>query len=107
QAEDVREARRVVIQLLEGRPFKGWSDDEKRAADKVCSSYGAAGVVLESGAVPSTPVIENWGPSIRRYHSILRDFIRDRQKPENNGPNNWAVFDRLYANAKQGPKDNA
>src|SRR5215831_10361709 len=48
QAEDVREARRVVIELLKDRHFSDWSGDEKRSAAKVCSSYGTAGIMLET-----------------------------------------------------------
>jgi hypothetical protein len=97
QGEDVREARRIVITKLAGRSFKDWSEEEKRAAAKVCSSYGAAGVVLETGLVPPEPLIENWGPSIGRCYAVLRDFIRDLQSPENNGPGYWAALDRLHA----------
>src|SRR5207248_11184941 len=42
QAEDVREARRTVITRLSERTFNEWSEDERRAAAKVCSSYGTA-----------------------------------------------------------------
>jgi hypothetical protein len=63
QAEDVREARRIVIKELACRGFKDWSEEEKRAAAKVCSSYGTAGIMLETGLAPPEPVIENWGPS--------------------------------------------
>jgi hypothetical protein len=97
QGEDVREARRVVITKLGDRGFKDWSEEEKHAAAKVCSSYGTAGVMLETGLVPPEPLVENWGPSIGRCYAILRDFIRDLQSPENNGPGYWAVFDRLHA----------
>lgn len=97
QDEDVREARRIVITKLADRGFKDWSEEEKRAAAKVCSSYGTAGIVLETGLVPPEPLIENWGPSIGRCYAILRDYIRDLQSPENNGPDYWAVFDRLHA----------
>jgi hypothetical protein len=105
QAEDVREARRIVFEALKGRHFSNWTPDERRAAAKVCSSYGTAGIVLEMGVVPQTPIIDNWGPSIRNCYPILAEFIGDLQRPEVNGPGYWAVFDRLYALAAEGPKD--
>jgi hypothetical protein len=104
QAEDVREARRVVIQKLKDRHFSGWNDDEKRSAAKVCSSYGTAGIVLETNLVAPEPIIDNWGPSIRRCHQILEAFIQDFQLPENSGPTYWADFDRLNTLAEAGPK---
>jgi len=105
QAEDVREARRVVIQALKGRGFIEWTLEEKQAAAKVCSSYGTAGVVIETGLVPAEPIIENWGPSIRNCYEVLQEFIRDMQRRDKNGPAYWAVFDRLYARAVAGPKE--
>ncbi len=104
QAEDVRQARTLVITTLADRGFKGWNSDEIRAAAKVCSSYGVAGIVLESKLVPAEPVIANWGPSIRHCHAILRDYISEMQKPENSGPEYWAVFDRLSAVAERAQK---
>jgi hypothetical protein len=97
QAEDVRGARGVVIRQLEGRDHNTWSEDENRAAAKVCSSYGTAGVVLEAGTVPEAPFLDNWGPSIRRCHTILGAFIVDRRKQMH--PTYWAVFDRLAKRA--------
>ena len=102
QAEDVREARRVVIEKLPNRDMTSWSAEETSAAAKVCSSYGTAGVVVETGAVPIDAVIEHWGPSIRRCHGILEPFIRDRQRL--NGATYWAVFDRLFALADKALK---
>jgi hypothetical protein len=97
QAEDVREARRIVIADLAGREFKEWSEEETRAAAKVCSTYGTAGIVIETGLVPSNLLLENWGPSIRRCSGILGDFVKDLQSPEKNGSDYWAVYDRLCA----------
>lgn len=93
QSEDVRSARGIVIRQLENRDHKTWSEDERRAAAKVCSSYGTAGVVIEAGTVPEAPFLDNWGPSIHRCHSILKDFILDRRTQMH--PTYWTVFDRL------------
>ena len=102
QSEDVREARRIVILKLADRNFTEWTEEERRAAAKVCSSYGTAGVVLDSGLVPIHTLIGNWGPSICRSYVILQGYIREMQKPENNGPGYWATFDSLYEKATQG-----
>ena len=99
QSEDVREARRIVITVLVGRSFSDWNEEERRAAAKVCSSYGNAGFVVESGLVPPEFLIENWGPSIRRCYAILRDFIKDLQSSEKMDSDYWASFDRLNARA--------
>jgi len=101
QAEDVRDARRIVITDLASRDFKEWSEEETRAAAKVCSTYGTAGIILETGLVPPMLLLENWGPSIRRCSGILGDFVKDLQSPEKNGPGYWAVYDRLCARVGQ------
>jgi hypothetical protein len=97
QTEDVRDARRAVIETLETRSYTTWTPDERRVAAKVCSSYTVAAIVLEMGLVPPAPIVDNWGPSIRRCHRILQPFIQDLQKPEESGPTYWGAFDRLNA----------
>jgi len=95
QTEDVRQARTTVIEKLEGREHSTWDEREKRAAAKVCSSYTVAAILIELGLVPGQPMIDNWGPSVRRCHSILQGYMRELQKPENSGPTYWSAFDRL------------
>jgi hypothetical protein len=97
QSEDVREARRIVITQLAGREFKDWDEGEQRAAARVCSSYCTVGTLVEAGLVPFEPLVENWGPSIRRCHPILDGFIKDLQTPERNGPGYLAAFERLHS----------
>jgi hypothetical protein len=96
QTEDVRDARRVVRKDLVGRPFSSWKPEEERAAALVCSTYDVAAIVMRQGLVPSAPFIENWGPSIKHCHEVLKDYIIDMRKPENSGPAYWDDFDWLH-----------
>src|ERR1017187_9097172 len=52
QAQDVRDARRVVRKTLIGRPFTSWTADEERAAALVCSTYDIAAIMIRRGLVP-------------------------------------------------------
>lgn len=104
QSEDVRDARRVVLQELKGRDYSSWTDDEKSAAGKVCSSYVVAALVLQSGLVDDQPFIQTWGPSIRLCHQILEPFVKDLQQPTMSGPTYWAAFDQLNGMVEDGSR---
>ena len=57
QAQDVREARRVVRTTLKEKVSRSepWNDSEERAASLVCSTYDVAAILIRSGVVPSKP----------------------------------------------------
>jgi hypothetical protein len=97
QGQDVRDARRVVRKVLVGRSFTSWTADEERAAALVCSTYDIAAILIRQGLVPPAPFVEDWGPSIKHCHEVLRDYIVEMRKPENSGPEYWNDFDWLYA----------
>lgn len=102
QAQDVREARRVVRKTLKEKSSKSepWNDSEERAASLVCSTYDVAAILIRSGVIPSKPFMENWGPSIRDCYEVLRSYIKRMQLPENSGPEYWNDFDWLYQQVK-------
>lgn len=99
QVEDVRMARTQVIQNLENINYDQWSESQKQAASKVCSSYATAGIILKTKMVPLAPIIENWGPSIRRCYGILKPHIDAMKKPDKGGSEFWSAFDWLYEQA--------
>ena len=102
QAQDVREARRVVRTTLKEKVSKSepWNDSEERAASLVCSTYDVAAILIRSGVVPSKPFMENWGPSILDCYEILRSYIKNMQLPEKSGPEYWDDFDWFYQQVK-------
>jgi len=116
ETEDMRMARVVIHAHLSRKPFTTWTDEEIRAASKICSAYANAGTVLKSGLVPREPIIETWGFSLRATYEILEPFIRDMQQSEKVGPEYWADLDWVYQQAleaegrkltlKAAPKEN-
>ena len=96
EAEDIRAARNIVHTRLHNKQFTTWTEDEARAAAKICGAYANAGSVLKSGLVPTGPIIESWGPSLRLAYEILKPFIRDMQQAEKVGSAYWADIDWLY-----------
>lgn len=96
EAEDIRVATNIVYTHLHNKHFTEWTEEEVRAAAKICAVYTNAGTVLKSGLVPIRPIIENWGNRLRLTYEILEPFIRDMQQSEKVGPLYWADFDWLY-----------
>jgi len=96
QAPEVRAARETVRVRLAKKHFKFWTDDERREASRVCSTYDVAGIIIKLGLVPPEPLVENWGPSIRHCYEVTKPLIVEMQKPENSGPTYWDDFGWLY-----------
>ena len=102
QMPDIRAARTTVIRQLNGRRFPEWADEERQAADLVCSSYQAAAIlILKQKIVPQAVFVESWGPSIVRCYEILREYVEDLQRTENAGPYYWKDFRALYEASKK------
>ena len=96
QDEEVRQARETAIKTLNSKPVDEWTEDEEKAAARVCSTYDVAAIIMRLGMVPMAPFQENWGPSIRNCYETLEPYIREMQKPENSGPDYWNDFGWLY-----------
>jgi len=103
QAQDVREARRIVRTTIKEKNLKSeaWNDSEERAASLVCSTYDVAAILIRSGVVPSKPFVENWGPSIRDCYEVLSSYIKNMQLPQNSGPEYWDDIDWVYQQVKK------
>lgn len=98
QATYVRDARTTVRRRLKGKALADWTDDEKRDASLVCSTYDVAAILIfQQRLVPAEPFITNWGPSIKDSYETCQPFITEMQKIENSGPHYWNDFAQLYA----------
>src|ERR1044071_4242390 len=95
ESDEIRAATNLVYTTLHKKHFSEWTEDERQAVSKLCSSFSTAGTILQSGLVPQEPLM-GWGPSIRRCYQVLEPYIREMQRPENGGPQYWAGFDWLY-----------
>jgi hypothetical protein len=96
QAPEVRAARETVRVRLPNKNYGEWSEDERRDAARVCSTYDVAGIIVRLGLVPPETFVDNWGPSIRHCYEVLKPLILEMQKPENSGPGYWDDFGWLY-----------
>jgi hypothetical protein len=95
QDETTRSARDRVIRQMQNTDMANWSDEDKRAAGKVCSTYDVAAILLRNGYVPLNPIIDNWGPSISICYKTLRPYIAEMQRPKNAGTRYWNDFSWL------------
>ena len=98
QAPDVREAREVVIRLLQNKAFKDWDEQDCRHASAVCSTYDVTGIIIRLGLVAPKPIVENWGPSIKQCFEACEPLIKERRRTA--GPTYWDDFDWLYSQVK-------
>lgn len=96
ESDELRAAMNLVFTTLHKKHFSQWTEAERQAVSKLCTSFSTAGTILQSGLVPIEPLIVGWETSIRRCYQILEPYIREMQKPENAGPQYWAGFDWLY-----------
>jgi hypothetical protein len=90
----VRTAREIVIKSLHSKPRFEWTEDEERAAAKVCSTYDLTAILIRQNLVPLAPFAENWGPSIKICYEILDLYVQEMQVK--NGPDYWNDFFWLY-----------
>src|SRR5438270_5619613 len=95
ESDEIRAALNLVYTTLHKKHFSQWTEDERQAVSKLCSSFSTAGTILQSGLVPIEPMIVGWETSIRRCYQVLEPYIREMQRPENAGPQYWAGFDWL------------
>jgi len=97
ESDEIRAALNLVYTTLYKIPFTEWTEDQQKAAAKLCSSFSTAGTILQSGLVPLEPLITGWESSLTRCYQVLEPYVREMQKPENAGPQYWAGFDWLYS----------
>ncbi len=101
QAEYVRDARTTVITRLDKIRFEDWNENLKYQAGVVCSTYDVTAIIIKQGLIPKEPIIDNWGRSILKSHSILQPYITEMQKPDQGGSKYWSNFEWLAEEVKK------
>jgi hypothetical protein len=98
QADDVREARRVVLTSLADKAYESWTDQEIKLADKVGATYDSVGIMVKHGMIPVEVVADNWGDSLRRNWRILSPLVM-RYRAQRNSRDYWNEFEWLARQA--------
>lgn len=102
QAPEVRAARQTVREVLSKKPLAEWSTVERQAASMVCANYDVAAGLLRARLAPAELVVNNWGPSIRHCHQILRPYVEELRAGPGGHSSYWSNFDWLCSEAKRG-----
>src|SRR5580693_7574567 len=68
ESDEIRAALNLVYTTLHKTHFTDWTEDQRQAAAKLCSSFSTAGAILQSGLVPLEPLIVGWEPTLRRCY---------------------------------------
>jgi hypothetical protein len=100
QEEDTRAARTYLLMSTKHKEYNAWNEDDRKAAAKVCATYGPAGAILKTGLVPREPIISNWGPSIRDCYKVIKPFIEEMQQSDKGGPDYMINVVWLYEQVK-------
>ena len=82
ESDEIRAALNLVYTTLHKTPFTDWTEHQRQAAGKLCSSFSTAGTILQSGLVPLEFLIVGWEPTLRRCYQVLQRYVREMQKPD-------------------------
>jgi hypothetical protein len=104
QSKEVREARERVMKRLQYIDYEKWTEKDKVFASTVASSYGSAGVILQTGALELSPIIKSWGYSIKKSYEILKPHIEEMREVAGDGY--WSAFDWLMEKVIEAEKAN-
>jgi len=96
QREEIREARRILIGTS-GKNFEDWSKEEIEAAEKACSTYDVAGIMVSKKLIEKDLVVNEWRDSIIKCWEAAKPMIEEYRKKR--GKDFWDDFEKLYKEA--------
>lgn len=102
--EELSYARLIVRKHLYKKPYDKWTAEDKEYANKVCSSYDQAGLLMSSNAINKKLSQEfldsSWGQSVIDQFEALLPYLDDLQTPNQTGKQFFKHFCWLYSKAK-------
>jgi len=100
QQEDVREARRILIEKLsKKRDFGSWSEDEIRQAEKACHTYDTTGMMDAKKFIEKDFIAKENRNSIAQCWQAAKPMIDEYRKKR--GKDFWHNFEDLYEKARK------
>lgn len=98
--DDFSIARRAIRTDLYRKQYSDWTDEDKSFANRVCSSYDQAGIMITGGIIDynTAKVLlkSSWGESICDQYEALKDYLDDKQTPTRTGREFFRHFGDLY-----------
>ena len=96
QREEIRRARRILIGTS-GKSFEDWSEEEIEAAERACSTYDVAGIMVSKKLIEKDLVVNEWRDSIIKCWEAAKPMIEEYRKKR--GKDFWDDFEKLYKEA--------
>jgi len=107
---ELNEARHTIRTELYEKKYDLWNDEDKRLANKVCSSYDQTGLLLSTGIVSNKTkeqfLKSSWGESICHQYESLDEYMHDKQTPKKEGYLFFHHFVDLYNEASKYHRNN-
>lgn len=98
QAENVRQARGIVLSRLRAVPFELWKDGDRSAAETVCHTYNSVGLMVRYKMIPLEYIVDSWGTSIRRTWKIVKPLVKRYRQRRRSG-DHWVDYEYLAQQA--------
>ncbi len=76
QNEDRRNDRRIVF-ALEPVPLQQWTEEQKRAGERVIHSYDQVGTMIRARMFDKELIVDSWGNSLRRAKPLLMPLVEE------------------------------
>jgi hypothetical protein len=78
QSEYIYKARQHMYMALSNKAYVEWTDDDKRMAGIVCSSYDLAGLFAKNALVNERAFFDFWAKPAREAGAILDSYMKER-----------------------------
>lgn len=91
---EIRAGRRYMFRHLGDKSLETWTDEDRLEAERVCSSYDVAGLLVRAGIADRDVIVTNWGMSLSRLYHMALPLILDMRKVSGD-PNYWHNFEWL------------
>jgi hypothetical protein len=100
QQDSIRKARWHVRTILANKPLSEWTDDDRRQASAVCSSFDLMGFLLRKKLAPRRAYITLYASTVQIMHHNVTEYLAHERDLSRNGPEFWKHFTWLNEQAK-------
>lgn len=94
QAENVRQARYIVLSRLRAVPIELWKEADRSAAETVCHTYNSVGLMVRYKMIPLEYIVDSWGSSIRRTWKVVKPLVKRYRQRRQSG-DHWVDYEYL------------
>ena len=100
QADDNREARKILLTELKDKKLSDWTNQDKLTAEKVGQSYDVVAIMVRNKILPVKVIADSWGDSLRRTWKIIEP-LANKYREERSSSEFWDDYEWLAKKAKK------